>query len=72
VAFEDVDLETALREFNRYGRTPIVLGDPLLAQLRVSGVFRIGEVDAFLQALNTAFDIAARRRAGAIELHLRG
>lgn len=71
VAFENVALEDALGEFNRYGRTPIVLGDPSLAGLRVSGVFRIGETGALLRALDTAFDIDAKQRDGAIELHVR-
>lgn len=68
VAFQDVDLPEALREFNRYGGTPIVLGDASLASVRVSGVFRIGETDALLNALNLAFQIEAERHEGAIEL----
>lgn len=71
VAFDNVDLQEALREFNRYGGTPIVLGDASLASVRVSGVFRIGETDALLRALSTAFEIDAERRADAIELHER-
>lgn len=69
VAFNNVDLQAALREFNRYGGTPIVIGDASLASVRVSGVFRIGETDALLRALSTAFEIDAERRADAIELH---
>lgn len=68
IAFQDVVLPEALREFNRYGGTPIVLGDASLASVRVSGVFRIGETDALLSALNLAFRIEAERHAGAIEL----
>lgn len=68
IAFEDVALEEALSEFNRYGRTPIILGEPALAELRVSGVFRIGETGALLRALGTAFDIEAKQRDGSIEL----
>jgi transmembrane sensor len=68
VAFQDVVLPEALREFNRYGGTPIVLGDPSLASVRVSGVFRIGESDALLSALNMAFKIEAERQEGVIAL----
>ena len=71
VAFDNVALQEALREFNRYGGTPIVIGDASLASVRVSGVFRIGETDALLRALSTAFEIDAERRADAIELHER-
>ena len=68
IIFENVELQTAVREFNRYGSTPIVLGDASLASVRVSGVFRIGETDALLRALNTAFEIEANHRKDAIEL----
>jgi transmembrane sensor len=68
IAFEDVDLEHALIEVNRYTRTPVVLEDPSLGTVRVSGVFRIGETDALLQALETAFGIRAERSGASIKL----
>jgi transmembrane sensor len=68
IAFEDVDLEHALIEVNRYTRTPVVLEDPSLGTVRVSGVFRIGETDALLQALETAFGIRAERSGESIKL----
>jgi transmembrane sensor len=68
ISFEGMALREALREFNRYGTTPIVLSEESLATLRVSGVFRIGETQALLRALNTAFDIEAHERPDAIEL----
>jgi transmembrane sensor len=68
IAFDDVALEQALVEFNRYTRTPVVVRDPSLAGLRVTGLFRIGETDALLQALDSAFGIRADYRATVIEL----
>jgi transmembrane sensor len=68
VAFEDFPLSQALAEFNRYTRTPIVIRDASLAPLRVTGTFRIGETDALLHALNTAFGIRANPGVAAIEL----
>lgn len=68
IAFEDVPLEQAIAEFNRYTRTPIVLADRSLGALRVTGVFRIGETGALLRSLNTAFGIRAEHDAGAIQL----
>jgi transmembrane sensor len=61
-------LSQALAEFNRYTQTPIVIRDASLAQLRVTGIFRIGETDALLHALDTAFGIRANAGAGGIEL----
>lgn len=68
VAFQDVKLFEAVAEFNRYISRPIVIKDPALEHIRVSGVFRIGETDALLRALNTAFGIEAAASSTAIEL----
>jgi len=68
IDFEDVDLEHAIAEFNRYTGTPIVLGTGSLGTLRVTGVFRIGATDALLQSLNIAFGIRANREADTIQL----
>jgi transmembrane sensor len=68
IAFEDVALQEALDEFNRYTTTPLVLHDPALADLHISGVFRIDETEAFLRALNVAFGIHAQRGTDTIEL----
>jgi transmembrane sensor len=68
IAFENAALEQALAEFNRYTQTPVVVRDASLARLRVTGLFRIGETEALLRALDTAFGIRAEHRAEAIEL----
>lgn len=61
-------MSQALAEFSRYVPTPVVTRDASLARLRVTGVFRIGETEALLHALDTAFAIRARHEADAIEL----
>lgn len=71
VAFDDAPLAQALGEFNRYTPNPVVLGDASLAQVRVTGLFRIGETEALLQALDAAFNIRAQRNGTTIELHRR-
>jgi transmembrane sensor len=68
IAFEDIGLAAAVAEFNRYGMTPIELGDPSLASLRVSGVFRVGEQEALLRALTHAFGLHVERTSTAIVL----
>ncbi|HKS20803.1 MAG TPA: FecR family protein [Bradyrhizobium sp.] len=47
VEFEDVPLEEAVREMNRYTRREMIIGDARSAQLRVSGVFRTGNSERF-------------------------
>ena len=46
IMFNDVSLAAAAAEFNRYGGSRIVLGDPALEQLNVSGVFNLHDTNA--------------------------
>jgi transmembrane sensor len=52
-------LAQAVEEFNRYRRTPLVIGDPQLASLRIGGTFRSGNSDDFVRALADGFGIRA-------------
>jgi transmembrane sensor len=71
VSFEDAPLSQVLTEFNRYTQVPIVVRDSSLAGLRVTGLFRIGETDALLRALSSAFGVRAESGGAAIELYAR-
>ena len=55
--FEAEPLASALAEVNRYSDTPLVLGSPELAALRISGVFRTNEMDGFAFALEKSFGL---------------
>ncbi len=69
LVFSDEVLRIAVAEVNRYSRTKIVLADPGLAALRISGVFRTGQTAGFLAALETRFPVqVAERRAERIVL----
>ncbi|HTV76751.1 MAG TPA: FecR domain-containing protein [Steroidobacteraceae bacterium] len=59
IVFDDVPLETALAEYNRYRRKPIVLGDPALGSRHVNGVFHIGDEAAFLSAMEQGLHLKA-------------
>jgi len=50
-------LGDAVSEINRYGGRTIVLNDPALAQLKVSGVFHTRRPETFVEAMTTALDI---------------
>jgi transmembrane sensor len=52
--FSDTPLPDALAEFNRYSTARVVIGTPELQSVRVSGVFSIGDTDAFLFSLREA------------------
>lgn len=51
LAFRDETLATAVAEMNRYSTRPLVLSDPEAARLRLSGVYRVGDPEAFAQSL---------------------
>lgn len=68
VEFHDDTLTSAVNDFNRYITMRIVIGDPSLAGIRVSGVFRCGDTSAFLQALHGAFGIRNETRGNTVVL----
>jgi transmembrane sensor len=59
VIFEDSRLEDAVSELNRYSATRIVLQDPDLAELRISGAFATGRPAVFVQAMTAYFPLSA-------------
>jgi transmembrane sensor len=59
IVFSNVALTEALTDYNRYIKTPIVLGDPNLGAKRINGVFRMGDERAFLDALEQGLHLTA-------------
>ena len=51
LVLDDRPLGEAVAEINRYNARVIVVDDPALAAMRISGVFRTDEPDAFAQAV---------------------
>jgi len=72
IEFQDITLEQAVTEFNRYVQVHLVLGDPSLRGCRLSGVFRVGETQALLNALREAFGVTAESRNDVIILWPKG
>lgn len=72
VVFDDDTLENAVAEVNRYSSTQIVLADPALAALRVSGVFTVGHWESFIDTVAGHYPIRiADRRYDRIVLTTR-
>jgi transmembrane sensor len=59
IVFDDIALDTALAEYNRYTHKPIVLGSPALGSRHINGVFHIGDEAAFLSALDQGLHLKA-------------
>lgn len=57
----DWRLPALLDEMNRYSSTKVVIGDPSLRQLRISGVFHLGDQKTLLVALEEGWSIHATK-----------
>ncbi|MBY8822912.1 FecR family protein [Sphingomonas colocasiae] len=59
--FRDEPLASAIGEMNRYTRDQIVIEDPKIARLRVSGVFSTAHPENFLAAMTAFYPLEVRR-----------
>ena len=57
ILFEDDRLADAVAEMNRYSMRPIMLADPKVGDMRISGAFHTGGTDAFVEALELGFEV---------------
>lgn len=57
--FDGDTLAQAVEEFNRYRATPLVIGDPDIASLRVGGAFHVNRSGDFVRALESSFGVRA-------------
>ena len=59
LTFHDTPFATVVAEFNRYNSRKILIQDPTLSELRVSGVFRATHLAPFIHLLEQRFHIRA-------------
>lgn len=63
VIFRDNTIAQAVAEMNRYSDTQLVIDDPRIAQLKISGVFGVNREENFLAALTSFYPIEADKRS---------
>lgn len=68
LVFSNEPLGEVIGEINRYSTHKVVMADPGLTELRVSGVFRVGSTRSFVTALDAAFPIEAHNRGDELVL----
>jgi len=68
VALDNTLLRDAVTEMNRYSREQIVIEDPALAAIRVSGIFQAGDSANFVQAVARTYHMRVLHQPGAIVL----
>ena len=72
VIFRSEPLREAVRRVNRYSRTRLVVDDPALAELKLSGVFESGDTQAFAEAVQSYLPVVAdTSESGTIHLRTR-
>jgi transmembrane sensor len=62
IFLEDLPLTEAIAEMNRHSPVQINARDPQLAAFRVNGMFRAGEQETFVTALEQYFPVTARHQ----------
>lgn len=65
-AFRSETLNEAVAEMNRYSNQPIILADPAIASLRISGVFSVGDNARFARTLQNLLPVKAHVGASQI------
>lgn len=69
IYFENERLSTMLEEVNRYTTTPFVVVNPLRNELRLSGIFRSGDAQSVVYALQTAYGLEVEQQGDRILVH---
>jgi len=59
--FNGMKLDQAVEQINRYNRLQIILGDPAIGRLRISGVFRSDNPDGFVRIVEATFGLRSER-----------
>ena len=57
LVLDEAPLAEAIADLNRYGGRQVVLADPALAGVKVSGVFHTRDPDAFVEAITAALPV---------------
>ncbi|WP_394778648.1 FecR family protein [Undibacterium sp.] len=65
---DDMTLDQAAIEFNRYNRKKLVIADPVAGQVRIGGSFNVDNVDGFARLLHQGFGL--RVEAGKDEIKI--
>lgn len=66
--FESDTLADAAAEMNRYSTLRLVVDDPLIAKMKLSGVYRVGDNEAFAHSVSQLLPVMIERYADHIAL----
>jgi len=66
--FSDMPLAAAVADLNRYGGPPLVIDDPQVGALRVSGVFATNDPQEFAQAVAALHNLRVEKSGDRLHL----
>jgi transmembrane sensor len=69
LVFNNERLEHVIQEVSRYIPDKIIIDDPNLRDIRISGRFEVGDTDALLEAIEVSFNVQASQNDGQV-IHL--
>lgn len=68
LVFKEAPLATVVNEFNRYSSRPLILRDPGLADMHISGVFSITDGASLVEFIRAQPNVQVHETASAIEI----
>jgi transmembrane sensor len=68
VEFSGAPLAEVVALLNRHNQVQLIIEDPAIAKVALSGLFRADDIDAFVRILETGFNVKAERRGQTISL----
>jgi transmembrane sensor len=68
VMLDETILADAVAEMNRYDERMLVIDDPAVAALRISGIYHAGDSSGFAQTIAELYDLQVIRQQGRIHL----
>lgn len=71
IILRDDTVNAAVAEFNRYSDRELVIGDPAIGNLKVSGVFPTAQGEDFVAALEAVYPVRAANQSSGIVLKWR-
>ncbi len=69
LVFRKTRLSDAVREFNRYNETKLVIADPAISRLKFGGEVRTGNIEDFLDLAQTVLKLGIERNNNVILLY---
>jgi transmembrane sensor len=68
IIFDHTPIDEAVQQFNRYIKTQVVVDNPRIGSIAISGVFHIYDLDSFAQFLNGLPDVEAVMKGNVLHI----